>query len=150
VTDAGRRSGDKALAIDLGSRRIGLAVSDRAGSMAFPHSVIERSNDPAADRAAIAAAVQETGATTVVVGLPLSLDGTDGPAARAARAQAGELADALGGTSVVLFDERLTTVSARAALVAAGRKGRRQRAVVDSAAAAVLLQSWLDAGRPVG
>ena len=150
MTDAGRRSGDKALAIDLGSRRIGLAVSDRAGSMAFPHSVIERSNDPAADRAAIAAAVQETGATTVVVGLPLSLDGTDGPAARAARAQAGELADALGGTSVVLFDERLTTVSARAARVAAGRKGRRQRAVVDSAAAAVLLQSWLDAGRPVG
>ena len=150
MTDAGRRSGDKALAIDLGSRRIGLAVSDRAGSMAFPHSVIERSNDPAADRAAIAAAVQETGATTVVVGLPLSLDGTDGPAARAARAQASELADVLQGTSVVLFDERLTTVSAQAALVAAGRKGRRQRAVVDSAAAAVLLQSWLDAGRPVG
>ena len=72
------------------------------------------------------------------------------PAARAARAQASELADVLQGTSVVLFDERLTTVSAQAALTAAGRKGRDQRTVVDSAAAAVLLQSWLDAGRPAG
>ena len=150
MSDAGHRSENKALAIDLGGRRIGLAVSDRAGSMAFPHSVIERAEDPATDRAAIAAAVEETGATTVVVGLPLSLDGTDGPAARAARAQASELADVLQGTSVVLFDERLTTVSAQAALTAAGRKGRDQRTVVDSAAATVLLQSWLDAGRPAG
>jgi putative Holliday junction resolvase len=148
VTGAGRGTGEKALAIDLGSRRIGLAVSDRAGSMAFPHSVIERSDDPAADRAAIAVAVADSGATTVVVGLPISLDGTEGRAARSARDEAQELRSVLAGTRVVLFDERLTTVSAEAALTAAGRRGRRQRAVVDSAAAAVLLQTWLDAGGP--
>jgi putative Holliday junction resolvase len=116
--------------------------------MAFPHSVIVRSGDHGADRAAIAGAVAETGATTVVVGLPLSLDGSDGPAARDARLEAAALQGALVGIEVVLFDERLTTVSAEAALVAAGRRGRDRRAVVDSAAAAVLLQSWLDAGRP--
>lgn len=148
MTDADRPTRAKALAVDLGSRRIGLAVSDSLGSMAFPHSVIERAVDPGADLVAIAGVVAETGATTVVVGLPLSLDGSDGAAARQARDQAKELAGVLDGTPVVLFDERLTTVSARAALLAAGRRGRAQRAVVDSAAAAVLLQSWLDAGRP--
>ena len=116
--------------------------------MAFPHSVIVRTADAELDLAAIAAAVAETGATTVVVGLPLSLDGSEGPAARQARQQAKELARVLGGTKVVLFDERLTTVSAHVALAAAGRRGRERRAVVDSAAAAVLLSSWLDAGRP--
>ena len=148
MTAADRPIGTKALAVDLGTRRIGLAVSDRAGSMAFPHSVIVRSGDHGADRAAIAGAVAEAGATTVVVGLPLSLDGSDGPAARDARLEAAALQGALVGIEVVLFDERLTTVSAEAALVAAGRRGRDRRAVVDSAAAAVLLQSWLDAGRP--
>lgn len=150
MTGTGPRTGGRALAVDLGSRRIGLAVSDRAGSMAFPHSVLERSEDPDANGAAIAAAVAETGAAVVVVGLPLSLDGTDGPAARRAREQADELARALAGVEIVLFDERLTTVSAHAALAAAGRGGRARRAVVDSAAAAVLLQAWLDAGRPAG
>jgi len=116
--------------------------------MAFPHSVIERGGDPDADVAAIVRAVHETGSTTVVVGLPLSLDGTDGPAARQARAQAATLSGAVGDARVVLFDERLTTVSAHVALAAAGRRGRERRAVVDSAAAAVLLSSWLDAGRP--
>ncbi len=148
MTLADPPSWGKALAVDLGTRRIGLAVSDRAGSMAFPHSVLVRSANPEADRAAIAAAVAETGATTVVVGLPLSLDGTDGPAARAARQEADALARVLPGTEVVLFDERLTTVSAQAALVAGGRRSHQRRAVVDSAAAAVLLQSWLDAVRP--
>jgi putative holliday junction resolvase len=138
----------RALAVDLGSRRIGLALSDRAGSMAFPHSVLERTADPAVDLAAIAAVVTETGASVVVVGLPLSLDGSDGPAARLARGQAAELQAVLGGIKVVLFDERLTTVSAHAALASAGRRGRERRAMVDSAAAAVLLSSWLDAGRP--
>jgi putative Holliday junction resolvase len=136
------------LAVDLGSRRIGLAVTDGTGQMAFPHSVIGRSGDDQADLAAIAGVVEESGAATVVVGLPLSLDGSDGPAARQARDQAKALAELLDRTPVLLFDERLTTVSAEAALVAAGRRGRARRSVVDSAAATVLLQSWLDAGRP--
>jgi putative Holliday junction resolvase len=84
----------------------------------------------------------------VVVGLPLSLDGTEGPAARSARDEAEQLAAVLDDRRVVLFDERLTTVSAQAALAQAGRRGRAARSVVDSAAASVLLQSWLDAGRP--
>jgi putative Holliday junction resolvase len=145
----GERPAGRALAVDLGTRRIGLAVCDSIGTMAFPHAVVERSGDPARDRAEIVRAVEETGARTVVVGLPLSLDGTDGPAARQARAEAEELAGSLGAVPVVLFDERLTTVSAQAALGQAGRRGRAAREVVDSAAAAVLLQAWLDAGRPV-
>jgi putative Holliday junction resolvase len=147
VTDADRPSG-KAVAVDLGSRRIGIAVCNSEGSRAFPRDVIERSGDPAADLAAIARTVEEAGATTVVVGLPLSLDGTDGPAARSARTEADALGAVLKGAQVVLFDERLTTVSAHAALAQAGRRGRAARSVVDSAAASVLLQSWLDAGRP--
>ncbi len=142
------RPAGRALAVDLGTRRIGLAVCDSIGTMAFPHAVVERSGDAEADRAEIVRAVEETGAATVVVGLPLSLDGTDGPAARLARAEADELAGALDAVCVVLFDERLTTVSAQAALGAAGRRGRAARNVVDSAAATVLLQAWLDAGRP--
>ncbi len=138
----------RAVAIDLGSRRIGVAVCDSAGTMAFPKTVIHRGAEPADDVGAIAAVVAEVGATTVVVGLPLSLDGRDGLAARRARAEAEELARGLGGVRVVLFDERLTTVSAQAALVAGGRRRSRDRGELDAAAAAVLLQAWLDAGGP--
>jgi len=144
----GDRPAAKALAVDLGSRRVGLAVCDRDGSMAFPYAVIERAAEESRDAEAIARALAETGATTVVVGLPLSLDGTEGPAARGARQWAARLAEELEDTEVVLFDERLTTVSAQSALHAAGRRGRKARATIDSAAATVLLQSWLDAGRP--
>jgi putative holliday junction resolvase len=147
VTDAGRPIG-KAVAIDLGTRRIGIAVSNSEATMAFPREMIERSGDNAADLAAIAQAVRDIGATTVVVGLPLSLDGTDGPAARSARDEAGALGAVLPGAAVVLFDGCFTTVLAQAALSQAGRRGRAARSVVDSAAASVLLQSWLDAGRP--
>jgi putative Holliday junction resolvase len=139
----------RALAVDLGTRRIGLAACDRAGSMAFPHGVIERRGDPASDLEGIVRAAQEVEAETVVVGLPLSLDGSDGPAAVRARAEADQLRAVL-AIPVVLFDERLTTVSARASLSAAGRRGKAARSVVDSAAATVLLQAWLDAGRPGG
>lgn len=138
----------RAVAIDLGSKRIGVAVSDSAGTMAFPRPTIERRGDPAADRRAVAALVAEEGATVLLVGLPLSLDGRHGPAARAAAAEAGALATVLAGTGVRVetHDERLTTVSADAALAGAGVRGRDRRRSVDSAAATVLLQSWLDAG----
>lgn len=137
----------RTVAIDLGTKRIGMAVSDAAGSMAFPRPVIQRSGDPASDRRAVAAVVEEVGAAVLVVGLPLSLDGRHGPAARAAMAEAGELASSLEGTGVVVetFDERLTTVSAEAALAGAGKRARARRQSIDSAAATVLLQAWLDA-----
>ena len=134
----------KVMGIDLGTRRVGLAVSDPDARIAVPHGTIVRSGDREADRARIAELVVEEGADLVVVGLPLSLDGTAGPAAAAARAEAEALASAL-PVPVELHDERLTTVIASRALTAAGHRSRAQRALVDAEAAAVLLQSWLDA-----
>jgi len=133
--------------VDLGERRIGVAVSDGTGTLATPRCTIERSGDDAADRSALASVVQEVGARRVVVGMPLSLNGRRGPAARAAQADADELAKVLAplGVTVETFDERLTTVSATRSLRDAGRRGRAQRARIDQSAAAVLLQAWLDA-----
>lgn len=116
--------------------------------MATPYSVITRSGDARADRARVAEIVSEVEAGLVVVGLPLSMDGTDGPAARAARREAEALRDLL-DVPVELQDERLTSVTANRSLTEAGVTGRRRRkareaGAVDQAAAAVLLQSWLD------
>jgi putative holliday junction resolvase len=116
--------------------------------MATPYSVIKRSGDSRADRAKVADIVSEVGAGLVVVGLPLSMDGTEGPAAKAALAEAEALRDLL-DVPVECHDERLTSVSANRSLTEAGITGRRRRkareaGAVDQAAAAVLLQSWLD------
>src|SRR5207248_8210086 len=86
----------RVVGVDLGERRVGVAVSDSEGRLASPYEVVERSGDPIRDHAQIARIVGETGAATVVVGLPLSLDGTEGPAARAARGEAESLARAVG------------------------------------------------------
>ncbi len=136
----------RVVAIDLGSRRIGVAFSDSGRSLASPWGAIERSGDPGHDRRAVVDAVREIEATTVVVGLPLSLSGALGPAARAALDEADALRlllEAL-GVQVETADERFTTVEAERSLRAAGKKGAAARRVVDSAAAMVLLQSWLD------
>ena len=139
----------RAVGVDLGARRIGIAVSDSAGTLATPRGTIVRSGDPERDRQALIELVREEEAVVVVVGHPLSLDGTRGPAAVAAEAEAGALAGLLeqDGVRVELLDERLTTVSAHRALTAGGTRGRDQRAVVDQTAAAVLLTSWLDGRR---
>jgi putative pre-16S rRNA nuclease len=136
----------RVVGVDLGARRIGVAVSDGTGTLASPRTTIERSGDHAADWDALAAVVEEAGAHRVVVGLPLSLNGRRGPAALAAQADADELAAFLTprGVTVETFDERLTTVSAARSLREAGRRGRAQRARIDQSAAAVLLQAWLD------
>ncbi len=138
----------RVVALDLGTRRTGVAVSDAGGTMATPYSVIERSGDVAVDRARVAQIVAEVGAGLVVVGLPLSLDGTKGPAAEAALAEAEALRQVL-DVPVECHDERLTSVTANRSLSEAGVTGRRRRqaraaGAVDQAAAAVLLQSWLD------
>lgn len=137
------------MGIDLGTRRIGIAVSDSAGTLATPRGTIVRSGDHERDRRALVALAVEEEAVVVVVGHPLSLDGTRGPAAVAAEAEADALGTLLGplGIQVELFDERLTTVSAHQALSAGGTKGRNQRAVVDQTAAAVMLMAWLDGRR---
>jgi len=131
----------RVLGLDLGTRRIGVAVS--AGTIATPHSVLERSRDRATDHAAIAALVDEVGAERVVVGLPLSLDGKMGPAATAAAEEAAALGDVL-AVPVETYDERLTTVTADRSLSSLGLKGQARRRVVDKVAAAVILQAWLD------
>jgi putative Holliday junction resolvase len=136
----------RAVALDLGSRRIGIAFSDTARTLASPWGMVERSGDPARDRAAVLAAVREMGAVVVVVGLPLSLTGASGPAARAALDEVALLRADLEplGVAVETADERFTTVEAQRSLTAAGRTGKTSRSVIDSAAAMVLLQSWLD------
>jgi putative Holliday junction resolvase len=137
----------RVLGLDLGSRRVGVAVSDGGGVLATPYDVVVRSGDRAVDHARVAELVAETGAEMVVVGLPYSLDGSVGPAAQGVLDEVDELRRSL-VVDVVTHDERLTTVTAERDLRAAGVKGRKRRAVVDSVAAAVLLQSWLDSRPP--
>ncbi len=136
-------------ALDLGQRRIGLAYSDSARTLASPWGVVERTGDAARDRAAVVAAVREMEAVTVVVGLPLSLSGAAGPAAKAAAVEVEALKVELEplGVAVETADERFTTVEAQRSLTAAGLSGRASRRVIDSAAAMVLLQAWLDRDR---
>lgn len=131
----------RALGIDLGERRIGLALS--SGSVASPLETIERSRDLAVDHRAILAVAAEWEVDTLVVGLPLSLDGSEGPAARSVRSEIADLAAATSLT-VVPYDERLTTVTATRLLREGEVPGRSRRRMVDQVAAAVMLQAWLD------
>lgn len=159
----------RVLGVDLGERRIGLAASDAGGVLASPHSVLGRSGDPADDHRAILAVAEDLGAGRIVVGLPRSLSGRLGPAARGVLDEVDALRRAAGpsGPEVELHDERFTTVIAQEARRAPvgrgspgghGRSGRARRpgrrtgppSPVDDAAAAVMLQSYLDARRGSG
>ena len=133
----------RALGIDLGSKRIGIAVSDRTGTIASPLTMLQRSGSVRRDHEAIRALVVEEEAEMLVVGLPLNMNGTSGPAARAAVAEAEALATVV-GVPVITFDERRTTVTADRALIEAGISAQARRKLVDKVAAAVLLQTWLD------
>ena len=139
----------RVVALDLGTRRIGVAVCDAGGLMATPYSTIERSGDVGVDRERVAAVVAEVEAELVLVGLPLSMDGTVGPAAAAALDEVAALRAVL-DVPVESHDERLTSVTANRSLAAGGVRGRRRRSAarrsgaVDQMAATVMLQSWLD------
>jgi putative Holliday junction resolvase len=135
--------GVRALGLDLGTKRIGVAVSDRSGTVAGPLTVLARTGDEGRDHARIRALVVEEEAELVVVGLPLSMDGSIGRAASAAAAEVERLASVV-GVPVETYDERLSTVSAHRTLSEAGLDGRARRKVVDKVAAAVILQGWLD------
>ena len=137
-------SSGRVLALDFGTRRVGVAVSDPLGITGQAHSVLDGEDPALMDRIARLAAQLE--AERIVVGLPVSLDGREGPAAEAARRFAGSVGEAT-GLPVHLVDERFTTVSAERVLVEAGLSGRRRRRVRDRVAAAVLLQSYLDGER---
>jgi putative Holliday junction resolvase len=134
----------RALGIDPGSKRIGLAVSDRSGTVASPLIVLQRSRSRRRDDAEIARIVREEEAEVVVIGLPLNMDGSEGPAAKAAIAEARRLATVV-GVPVELHDERRTTVSADRSMLDAGLNAVERRRRVDKVAAAIMLQSWLDA-----
>ena len=133
----------RALGLDLGTRRIGVAISDSDRTVATPIEVVDGRDLPRARRE-IAKLVTEWEADVVVVGLPLSLDGTDGPAARQARIEAERLAEVL-DVPVELHDERLTSVTAHQTLKELDMVAAARRRVVDQVAAAVLLQSSLEA-----
>lgn len=136
----------RAIGVDLGTRRVGVAVS--SGTLATPYEVLERASDAAggrrADHARLAEIVDEVQAGLVVVGLPLSMDGSEGRAARKARIEVEQLAANV-GVPVEVWDERLSTVSAHRVLAEGNLDERARRKVVDKVAAAVILQAWLDA-----
>jgi len=134
----------RVVGIDLGSRRIGVAVSDPTGLIASPYEVVERSPRSYDE---IRRIVEEVEAERVVVGLPLSLSGGEGPAAVAAREEAAALSEVLAPVPVETYDERLTTVSANRSMMDLKMKADARKRVVDKVAAAVMLQSWLESKR---
>jgi putative Holliday junction resolvase len=134
------------LGIDVGAVRVGVALCDPDGLLATPLVTVARDVDGGTDLAAVAALVAEHGVVQIIVGLPRTLAGREGPAAEAARAFAAQLSRVV-DVPLEFSDERLTTVVATRQLRDSGRKGRRQRAVVDQVAAVAILQGWLDAGR---
>lgn len=136
----------RALGIDLGAKRIGVAVSDAAGTVATPIEVVPRCGDRRRDHQRLLALAEEWEAEVLVVGLPLSLDGSVGPAAAGVLDEVAALRD-LSTLPVDTYDERLTTVTAERALREMALDARARRKVVDQVAAAVLLQGWLDARR---
>lgn len=140
------RSGVR-LGLDPGDSRIGVARSDPTGFLATPVETVRRGGG---DLRRIAALVAEVEAVEVVVGLPRSLSGSEGPAAAKAREFASRVARRVAPVPVRLCDERLTTVSAESILREQGRKGAKRRAVVDQAAAVLILQTALDTERSSG
>ncbi len=129
------------LGLDPGERRVGVALSDPTGTIASPHSVIDRRSVKLAD--AVRALCEEHGVERIVVGLPTGLSGVEGPSAKAARTVGTAVAEAT-GLPVEYQDERFTTVTAEAALLEGGVRRAKRRDVRDKVAAAVILQSYLD------
>jgi putative Holliday junction resolvase len=132
------------LGVDVGTVRVGVARSDPSGVLATPLVTLARDADGGRDLIELADLAREYEAVGVVVGDPVTLAGRAGQAAQQARTYADELRQHVPEISVVLLDERLTTVAATRTLGERGVRGRARRAVVDQAAAVVLLQHWLD------
>lgn len=135
------------LGVDVGDVRIGVARSDPSGLIATPVETVARGKG---DLERLRDLAEEEGAVEVVVGLPRSLSGGEGPAAAKVREFATALAGVLLPVPVRLCDERLSTVTAESVLRERGKKGQKRRAVVDQAAAVVILQSALDTERSTG
>ena len=134
----------RALGIDLGSKRIGVASSDTSRTIASPVAVVERRGSHTADYKAIAEIVNEYEPDVIVVGLPLSLDGGESHAARLVRSEVVEM-EKFFTVPIVVHDERFTTATAHASMMERKMTAQARRRVVDKVAAAVLLQGWLNA-----
>jgi putative Holliday junction resolvase len=134
------------LGLDVGTVRVGVALSDPTGILASPLETVQRARDES-DLDHIAALVVEHEVTEVIVGEPRHLSGASGASAREARAYSRALAGRIGDVPVHLVDERLSTVTAVGSLRASGLDSRQQRPVIDQAAAVVILQTYLDAQR---
>ncbi|WP_237320385.1 Holliday junction resolvase RuvX [Streptomyces sp. JJ36] len=137
------------LAVDVGEARIGVAASDPDGLLATPVETVPGRDVPAARRR-LAALAAEYEPLEIVVGLPRSLNGREGPAAGKARAFAGQLAKDLAPLPVRLVDERMSTVTAAQGMRASGVSAKKGRSRIDQAAAVVILQSALDTERATG
>ena len=133
------------LALDVGDRRIGVAASDPTGSLASPVTTIERT-DEVTDIEAVLELVSQHEAVEIVVGMPFTLSGEKGTQARKVEGFKRSLARQ-SSVPVTVIDERLSSVEAERLLRASGKKPSRHRALVDAAAAAVILQSYLDSRR---
>ncbi len=148
------RSGAR-LGVDVGEVRVGVATCDPSGLLATPVETVPRDLTGGGDIDRVVELIGELSVIEVVVGLPRSLDGTEGPAAQRVRQWAHELRSAIhdapiGNTPVRLVDERLSTVDAHRGLRASGVAGRDHRQVVDQAAAVLILQTALDTERATG
>jgi putative Holliday junction resolvase len=140
------------LGVDVGQARVGVAVSDPDGILATPLVTLSRAREAGsrqvpADVSELVRLIAEYDTVEVVVGLPVTLAGREGAAAAEARAYAQRLGALIGPVPVRLSDERMSTVVATRRLSERGVRGRRQRKVVDQAAAVEILQGWLDAQR---
>ncbi|HVE82362.1 MAG TPA: Holliday junction resolvase RuvX [Myxococcales bacterium] len=133
----------RAMGLDVGTKTVGVAVSDELGMTAQALTTLRRTNGRA-DLEALAGLAAERGATHLVVGLPRNMDGSEGPSAALARSLGDRLAERT-GLPVTYWDERLTTREAQRALLEADVSRARRRKVIDQVAAALILQGWLDA-----
>ncbi len=139
----------RAVGIDFGDKRIGLAVCDDAGRLAVPFDLVKRVGDRSVEHGQILALAAEVSARYLVVGIPLNLDGSTGPAAQAIQSEVRGLRKRIRREGleleVVEHDERLSTVEAHRGLARGGVSSRDRRELVDASAAAVILQAWLEA-----
>ncbi|MGB3410899.1 MAG: Holliday junction resolvase RuvX [Microthrixaceae bacterium] len=133
----------RALGLDLGSKRIGVAISNTEGTVAVPYEVIQRSTDRQSDHRRILDMAAEVEAECIVVGMPFSLDGSIGPAAKRAAAEVKLIRKAV-EIPVETYDERLSTVTADRSLREMNLGAAERRKMVDAVAASVILQAWLD------
>ncbi|HTO00804.1 MAG TPA: Holliday junction resolvase RuvX [Microthrixaceae bacterium] len=136
----------RALCLDLGSKRIGVAISNSEGTVAVPYEVIQRSTDRQTDHRRITDMAAEIEAECIVVGMPFSLDGSLGPAAKRAVAEVKLIRKAT-EIPVETYDERLSTVTADRSLREMSLGASERRKMVDAVAASVILQAWLDSER---